>query len=118
MGQKVRMLALVSQALNPILPTSTGIRNCRRQACPARWRDREKSMYQAYWGLGESPFRGHLDARYFHQSATQEEALARLHFLVEERRTLGLLLGEAGSGKSQLFEIFAAQLPRFRRQVA
>jgi type II secretory pathway predicted ATPase ExeA len=40
----------------------------------------------------------------------QEEALARLHFLVEERRTLGLLLGEAGSGKSLVLEVFAREL--------
>lgn len=67
-------------------------------------------MYQPYWGLGESPFRGNFDPRYFHQAPTQEEALARLRFLVDERRALGLLLGEAGSGKSLLLETFARQL--------
>ena len=75
-------------------------------------------MYQAYWGLGESPFRGNLDPRFFHQGPTQDEALARLHFLVDERRTLGLLLGEAGSGKSQLLEVFAHQLGHVARQPA
>jgi general secretion pathway protein A len=75
--------------------------------CALEAKDR---MYQAYWGLGCSPFRGHLDARFFHQGPTQEEALARLHFLADERRTLGLLLADAGSGKSQLLQVFAAQL--------
>jgi general secretion pathway protein A len=75
-------------------------------------------MYQAYWGLGESPFRGNLDPRYFHQGPTQDEALARLHFLVDERRTLGLLLGESGSGKSQLLEVFAHQLGPVQRDTA
>jgi len=75
-------------------------------------------MYQAYWGLGESPFRGNLDQRYFHQGPSQEEALARLHFLVEERRTLGLLLGEPGSGKSLLLEAFAQQLGHVQRHVS
>lgn len=75
-------------------------------------------MYQAYWGLGQSPFRGNLDPRFFHQSPMQEEALARLHFLVEERRSVGLLLGESGSGKSLVFQIFARALGRVGRQTA
>ncbi len=75
-------------------------------------------MYQAYWGLGQSPFRGNLDPRYFHQGPTQEEALARLHFLADERRTLGLLLGESGAGKSQLLEVVAPQLRNVARQTA
>ena len=75
-------------------------------------------MYHAYWGLGESPFRGSLDPRFFHQGPTQEEALARLHFLVEQNRTIGLLLGEPGNGKSQLLEIFAHQLGHVNRQPA
>jgi general secretion pathway protein A len=75
-------------------------------------------MYHAYWGLGESPFRGGLDPRFFHQGPTQEEALARLHFLVEQSRTVGLLLGEPGNGKSQLLEIFAHELGHVNRQFA
>jgi general secretion pathway protein A len=75
-------------------------------------------MYLAYWGLAESPFRGQLDPRYFHQGPTQDEALARLDFLVEQGRTLGLLLGEAGSGKSLLLEVFRRQLGVVNRQVA
>jgi type II secretory pathway predicted ATPase ExeA len=35
-----------------------------------------------------------------------------MHFLVEQRRRLGLLLGCEGSGKSMLLEIFAAELRR------
>jgi general secretion pathway protein A len=67
-------------------------------------------MYQSYWGLSESPFRTTLEVRSFYQGLTQDEALARLHFLVEEHRGLGLLLGTPGSGKSMLLEVFARQL--------
>ncbi len=67
-------------------------------------------MYLSYWGLAESPFRASLDARFFHQGLAHEEALARLHFLVDEQRTLGLLVGASGSGKSMLLEMFARQL--------
>jgi type II secretory pathway predicted ATPase ExeA len=41
-----------------------------------------------------------------------EEALARLHFLVENQRRVGLLLGETGSGKSMLLNVFAHQLQK------
>ncbi len=75
-------------------------------------------MYQSYWGLSQSPFRASLDARFFYQGLAQDEALARLHFLVEEHRALGLLLGRAGSGKSMLLEVFALQLPNFNTQHA
>lgn len=75
-------------------------------------------MYQSYWGLGDSPFRGSFDTRFFHQGLAQDEALARLHFLVEEHRTVGMLLGCPGSGKSMLLEVFARQLGTFGSQKA
>ena len=69
-------------------------------------------MYLSHWGLQESPFRSCLDPQFFYHSPTHEEALARLHFLVEQRRRVGLLMGVAGSGKSLLLEVFAEQLRR------
>lgn len=75
-------------------------------------------MYLSYWGLAESPFRASLDASFFHQGLAQEEALARLHFLADERRTLGLLAGAPGSGKSMLLEVFQGQLRRAHTQPA
>jgi general secretion pathway protein A len=67
-------------------------------------------MYQTHWGLRESPFRGLLDTKFFYRSPTHDEALARLQFLVSQRRRLGLLVGPPGSGKSLLLEVFAKQL--------
>ena len=75
-------------------------------------------MYESYWGLRESPFHENFDPQSFYQSATHEEALARLHFLVEQRRRLGLLLGPEGSGKSFLLEMFANDLRRHGPVVA
>ncbi len=69
-------------------------------------------MYQQYWGLRESPFRGGLELPLFYPTAGHEEALARLNFLVEERRRLGLLCGPVGIGKSLLLEVFAHQIAR------
>jgi len=75
-------------------------------------------MYQTHWELRETPFRTCLDPRFFYQSPAHEEALARLHFLVDQHRRLGVLLGEPGSGKSLLLEVFAAETRRQGRAVA
>jgi type II secretory pathway predicted ATPase ExeA len=75
-------------------------------------------MFRKHWKLRESPFRGTLDWRRFFRSPIHEEALARLEFLAEERRRLGLLLGPSGCGKSLLLEVFARGLRRSGAQVA
>ncbi|MEN6495678.1 MAG: AAA family ATPase [Thermoguttaceae bacterium] len=75
-------------------------------------------MYQAHWGLSDSPFTTRLDPRFFYQSPTHEEALARLHFLVDQERRLGLLLGDEGSGKSFLLEVFATEMRKAGHVVA
>jgi general secretion pathway protein A len=74
-------------------------------------------MVYSYWGFRESPFAAGLDVRGFYQSANHEEVLARLHFLVDQPRRLGLLLGESGVGKSLVMEVFARQKKSARQQV-
>lgn len=69
-------------------------------------------MYHSHWGLSDTPFRACHDPRHFYQSPTHDEALARLQFLVEQRRRLGLLLGVPGTGKSLLLEVFASEVRR------
>ncbi len=75
-------------------------------------------MYRDYWGLRSSPFAEGLNARSFFQSPIHEEALARLHFLVEEHQRVGLLLGPSGCGKSLLLAVLARQLLRKGHDVA
>ncbi len=75
-------------------------------------------MYPPHWGLQESPFCTRPEPRAFYESPTHEEGLARLQFLVEQGRRLGLLLGPAGSGKSLLLSVFARQLRRQGTPVA
>jgi general secretion pathway protein A len=75
-------------------------------------------MFRKHWGLRESPFRGSLDWRSFFSSPTHDEALARLTFLVQERRRLGLLFGSSGCGKSLVLEVFSRQLRRSGTQVS
>lgn len=67
-------------------------------------------MHDAYWDLGESPFRTTKSKKYFFASPTHEEALARMHFLVEQRRSLAVLTGCVGCGKSLAMQIFASEL--------
>lgn len=67
-------------------------------------------MYQQHWGLRKSPFPDGHAPRFFDGSEVHEEALARMHYLVDERRRLGLLLGGAGTGKSLLLNVFLLAL--------
>ena len=68
--------------------------------------------YQRHWGLRQSPYREGLDPRDFRPAPFQDEALARLQFLLQNQRRLGLLIGPSGTGKSLLLEVFARQIRR------
>ena len=73
-------------------------------------------MLADYWGFETTPFRNPAGAGFF-QSASNDEALARLQFLVDNRYRLGILLGESGSGKTVLLQRFQYDLHRTESQV-
>ena len=75
-------------------------------------------MYPSHWGLSRSPFGPQLDPRSFFASPGHEEALARMHFLIEEHRRLGLLLGPSGCGKSLLLEMIDRRVRTWGRVAA
>src|SRR5262245_52396453 len=75
-------------------------------------------MYRSQWGLSQTPFGSRPNPAFFYVSPTVEEGLARLQFLVDERRRLGLLLSGPGGGKSVLLTVLSEQLRRSRREVA
>jgi type II secretory pathway predicted ATPase ExeA len=64
-------------------------------------------MYQAYWGLSQSPFAPAACRGLLEQQPLAGEALARLDFLVEHKSRFGLLVGPPGSGKSLVLAEFA-----------
>ena len=59
-------------------------------------------MYQTYWGLSSAPFDNRLSASAFYESPHHEEALARLFYCIEEHRSLAVLHGPAGCGKTTM----------------
>lgn len=63
-------------------------------------------MYLAHWQLERAPFTAGVDLAAFYEGAPQTEALARLRFLVRQRRQFGVLLGERGGGKSLTAAVF------------
>lgn len=69
-------------------------------------------MYQSHWGIGQSPFSASFDPPCYYGSPLHEEALARLQFLVDNGRRMGLLLGGSGTGKSTTLNVFARQQRR------
>jgi type II secretory pathway predicted ATPase ExeA len=75
-------------------------------------------MQLEHWQLAESPFSTLLDTRHYYPSASHDEALARLEYLVDARRRLGVLVGEGGIGKSLVLRTAAEQLARSGAAVA
>lgn len=59
-------------------------------------------MVRDYWHLNAAPFDGTLEPATFYMAAPQEEALARLEWLVDERQRFALVVGAEGCGKSHL----------------
>ncbi|HAM50034.1 MAG TPA: ATPase [Nitrospiraceae bacterium] len=58
-------------------------------------------MYEKFYGFKQKPFRNTPDPRFLFMSRTHEEALARLHYAVEEKE-IAVLIGDVGSGKTTL----------------
>ncbi|NBW95407.1 MAG: hypothetical protein EBR28_01420 [Planctomycetia bacterium] len=67
-------------------------------------------MVRDHWHFTSAPFDGTLDPAAFYRGAPQEEALARLEWLVEERQRFALVEGEEGCGKSHLAALAARRL--------
>ncbi len=67
-------------------------------------------MVKQHWGLQRSPFAAaHISA---FCSEAQQESIARIQFLVQEQRRLGLLVGPEGVGKSAVLRFVASDRQR------
>ncbi len=67
-------------------------------------------MYVAYWNLRERPFQNIADTRFVYLSEQQREGLARLIYVVEERKLGGVLAGPYGVGKTMILEMLAEKI--------
>ena len=69
--------------------------------------------YWRYWKLNATPFTSDPSQPLF-RGATVEEALARIEFLISNRRQVASLLGVSGVGKSTLLQYCANNPPHSR----
>lgn len=69
-------------------------------------------MYNDYWAFKEKPFENTPDPRFFYYSPKHEEALMRLLYAVQEKKSSAMLSGECGSGKTLLSRIILSKLLR------
>jgi general secretion pathway protein A len=80
--------------------------------------ERQPSLPLDHWRFERWPFRGVPGADRFYPTPGNNEALARIVYLVDSQRRLGVLLGEAGVGKSLVLQVATRQLTRRGTAVA
>src|SRR6201997_225919 len=61
-------------------------------------------MYNAFFGVSESPFNLSPDPAFLYRSEQHEEALANLIYGVQSRKGFIVLTGEVGTGKTTMLE--------------
>jgi type II secretory pathway predicted ATPase ExeA len=75
-------------------------------------------MVRDCWKFSAPPFTSSLEPAAFFCGAPQEEALARLEWLLEERQRCALVVGEEGMGKSHLAGVAVRRLAGLGAEVA
>jgi general secretion pathway protein A len=69
-----------------------------------------RNMYTTHFGLREPPFDVSPDPRFFYTNPTYHEATASLEWGIQARRSIILLTGDAGTGKTTLLRRLMADL--------
>ena len=67
-------------------------------------------MYESHWQLTTRPFDHSADARFYYPGESQQGALLKLRYALENRRGAALLAGAAGLGKTLLAQTLLRQL--------
>ncbi len=68
-------------------------------------------MYESHFGLREAPFAITPDPRFLFLTRGHRDALAYLHYGIEQRKGLLVLTGEVGVGKTLVVRALLGQLP-------
>jgi general secretion pathway protein A len=77
----------------------------------------KRSLSLVHWGLERWPFRSTPAVDQLYPTAGLTEALARIDYLVNGRRRMGVVMGDSGVGKSLTLKAAARQLERQGRAV-
>jgi general secretion pathway protein A len=67
-------------------------------------------MYEPYWQLDARPFDHSADSRFYFPGPSQQAALLKLRYVIENRRGAAMLAGEAGLGKTLVAQTLLRQL--------
>lgn len=71
-------------------------------------------MYEGYWNLSEKPFQVRRSGQNVFLCHSQQAAILRLKYCIENSCGPGLLLGPSGTGKSTILRCLASDNARFR----
>lgn len=69
-------------------------------------------MYSDFFGLRSLPFEDRADTQFFFPTAECQEALAAMEYEIHHGTGLGLLIGEAGTGKTLLLRTLLLRLEK------
>jgi len=69
-------------------------------------------MYEAYWRLTEAPFDNTPNPRFFYHSHEHEEGLARMLYVIRQRKAAGMLSGVYGCGKTLIANSIKKELEK------
>ena len=69
-------------------------------------------MYESFYGLREAPFAITPDPRFLFHTRNHRDALAYLHYGIDQRKGILALTGEVGVGKTLVIRTLLGQLPR------
>lgn len=62
-------------------------------------------MYEGYWKLSRRPFDDGVAPDFYFPGSTHQAALLKLRYLIDQRKGIGLIVGEHGLGKSFLTHV-------------
>ena len=62
-------------------------------------------MYVTYWNLREQPFPVAAVDKQIYMTESHQEGLAKLYYLIDQRRVAGVLTGPDGSGKTLMLKL-------------
>lgn len=70
-------------------------------------------MYEEHWKLSARPFENRFSSDYYYPSEAHQAALLKLRYAIENRRSVALICGHSGMGKSMLIHQLRSQMPGF-----